>query len=270
MNQSNTTFLWFLYLLGIPAFVGVWVIARFTWRRRSHPVLASLFYYAIFDCVMSVPLRVLFWFYRHPAAAWAYFYVYWIQDLVNDLLLLFIGYRLLCHLCESGVVRRFALWLFSLMSFATTGLLLLFLSTPFAPRSTLKSIIKPLLIAECCLNLAMCVMVLVMGIFRKSLGLWTEKPMRLIAIGLGVMASSGLICSTLIVFVPHIHQVANFPVLGCVGVFGTVSAVAIWCFALFKTQPAESAVPTTMQRNLVLSLNNLETTGYLLQEITRR
>ena len=267
MNQSNTT-LWFLYLLGTTGTVGLWVVALLTWRRRSHPVLASLFYYAIFTGVMDVPLKVLFWFYRHPAAVWAYFYVYCIYEPVSDLLGFFIGYRLLCHLWDSGVVRRFALWLFSLMAFSTTGLLLFILSSPFGPHLTLKARGRPLLIGECCLHLAMCVMVLVLGIFRKSLGFWTEKPMRLIALGLGVMASSSLMSSTLLVFFPN--HVVSFPVLGCVETIGTLSALAIWCFAVFKTQPAEAAVPTTMQRNLVLSLNNLETTGYLLQEIARR
>ena len=268
MNQSNTT-LCFLYLLATAATVGDWVVALFTWRRRFHPVWASVFYYALFNCVMEVPLQSLFWFSRHPAAYRAYFYLYWIYEPVSDLLCLFIGYRLLHHLWDSGVVRRFALWLFSLMAFGTTGLLLLFLSTPFAPHSTLKSIVKPLFIAECCLDLALCVMVLVLGIFRKSLGFWTEKPMRLIALGLGIMASSSLISSTLIVFFPHHFRVANFNVLGCVEAIGTTIGLAVWCFALFKTPPAE-AVPTTMQRNLVLSLNNLETTGYLLQEIAKR
>ena len=265
MNQSNT--LWFLYLLSTAGTVGYWFLALVTWRRRSHPVLAALFYYAIFSCIMDVPLKSLFWFYRHPAAYKAYFYLYWICEPVSDLLCLFIGYRLLCHLWDSGIVRDFALWLFSFMAFSTTGLLLLFLSSPFGPHLTIKT--RHLFIAECCLHLAMCVMILVLGIFRKSLGLWTEKPMRMIALGLAIMASSSLISSTLIVFIPHPYRVANFPLLGCIEAFGVLSAVAIWCLALFKTPPAE-AVPTTMRRNLVLSLNSLHTAGDLLLEITRR
>lgn len=265
MNQINT--LWFLYLLSTAGIVGYWVLALFTWRRSSHPVWASLFYYAIFTCVMDVPLKTLFWFYRHPAAYKAYFYLYWIYEPVSDLLCLFIGYRLLCYLWDSGIVRRFALCLFSLMAFSTTGLLLLFLSSPFGPQLTIKT--RHLFIAECCLHLAMCVMILVLGIFRKSLGLWTENPMRLIALGLGVMASSSLISSTLIVFVPHTYQVAHFALLGCIEAFGALSGVTIWCFALFKTHPAEAA-PTTTRRNLVLSLNSLNIAGELLLEITRR
>lgn len=257
-----------LYLLGLAGSILYGVLAVLTWRRRSHPVVAALFYYAGFTCALDVPLKLLYWFFQHPAAYKAYYYIYWTLEPLSDLLALFVGYQFICHFCDSAMLRRFALGLFGFIAFTTTGLLLLFLASPSGPHLTLKA--WHLFVMECCLHLALCAIVLVLVVFRNSLGLSAEPPMMLIALGLGIMAASSLISSTLIVFVPHAYRVGNFAVLGCIEMVGAQAGIALWCFALLKLRPAEDAALAPQWPALALPLNRLDTECDLLMEIMKR
>jgi hypothetical protein len=214
---------------------------------------------------MDIPLKVLFWYYQHPTAYKAYFYLYWIYEPVTDLLTLFIGYRLICHLCDSAALQRFALWLFSLITFLTITAVLLFLSSPFGPHITIKA--RHVFITECCLHVALCAMVLVLVIYRKSLGGAAERPMMLIALGLGIMAASSLISSASIVFAPRVYQAGNFAVLGCIEAIGALSGLIMWCFAALRLQPAADA---SAWPNFAQSLSRLDTESNFLIEIMKR
>jgi hypothetical protein len=243
-------------------------LAVLTWQRRCHPVALAMFYCAIFTCVMALPLKFLFWFQHHPGAYKAYFYIYWIYEPITDVLDLWIGYRLICWLCNSAALRRIALRLFATITFVTIASLLFFISSSLNPHPVLKS--RYLFIMDCSLHLALCTMVLTLVISRKSFGPSGDRPVMQIALALGIISASALISSTLVAFMPHVAHVGHFPLLGCIGPMGSVAGAVIWCFAIAMLDPPEARKCSFQPATLILSRNSLNTAGELLMEIVRR
>jgi hypothetical protein len=260
--------LWSLYLVGVAATIAFGILAVLTWRRRRHPVAAAMCYCAAFSCAMTLPLKFLFWFSQHPGAYKAYFYIYWTHEPISDVLVLVIGYRLICYLCDSAMLRRMTLWLFGIITFFTIGSLLFFLFSSLNPHPVLKT--RYLSVMECCLHLAMCGMVFALVISRKSLGPSTDRPLMQIALALGIMSACSLIGSTLVTFIPKALQVGGFAVLHCIEAVGAVAGTAMWCFAVVRLDPSEDRKCSFQPATLILSRNSLNTAGELLMEIVKR
>jgi len=257
---------WFLRSLGVSGIIAHLLLVLVTWRHRKNAVFSGLFYYAAFQCASSFPMELLVRHSQHPTAFKIYFFLYWLSEPVSDFLLLFIGYQLLVHLCDSMGQRRVAVWLLQISAIIVVLLTLWlmfgsFLSPYISPRY------GKLLIAKCCLGLAQCALVLVLVVFKRSFGASPERPMILITLGLGVEAACTLISTTLFTFWPYSSRVGKFSLFGAIEAMGVITAAIIWFLTVLKMP--ESAI-VIERPDFSLSLNRLNSASTLLAEIMKR
>jgi hypothetical protein len=260
-----------MYVLSLAATISHVPLAVIAWRHRTHPVVSALFYYAVFICASTVPMKILRTFdlhYQNPIINKAYFLLYWIFEPISDLLDFFIGYRLFLYFCDSAGIRRFTALLSRIIVLTlVVSLALLFSGGVIASHRALWW--SAILAAKASTQVALCALVLILVILKSSLGLAGGGASMRVALGLGIVASSSLIGWTLTIFAPHFATIGRTTMFGAIQILGVMSGSILWCLGAY-TLESEEIVITDKKANLMGSPEQLYDAATLLAEIIAR
>jgi hypothetical protein len=271
IHLHNNLISWLSFLLSLVNSISHVPLAVITWRYRTHPVVSALFYYAVFICASTVPmkiLRMLDWYCQSPTVYKAYFLLYWIFEPISDLLVFFIGYRLFFYLCDSAGLRRFTFLLSRVIVLTVVVSLVLLLSGgAFASHRALWWSV--ILTAKGSVLAALCALVLVLIMLKNSLGLAGGDALMRVALGLGIVAGLSLISWALTVFGPRFTTMGHYALLGDLEVLGVMIGAIFWCFAA-HTLEAEERVSADKKPSMTGSPEQLYDAASLLAEIITR